>query len=109
MHAGGPRSGVEPGSLFLGRVREAGHLSWDEYLHELGLERQRVAAIVAERKGSGGGHYDNTKVIYVSKRFARALVASAMESRTSSTEAFRLLGLRKASTFDRLAERLGIV
>lgn len=92
--------------VILGRVREAGHLSWDEYLHELSLERERIAAIVAER-GSGGNYY-NTKPVQVGKRFARALVASAMEGQTSYTEAFRLLGLKKASTFEGLADRLGV-
>ncbi|MBK5221360.1 MAG: ImmA/IrrE family metallo-endopeptidase [Acidimicrobiia bacterium] len=92
--------------VILGRFREAGELTWDEYLHELGVERARVAAIVAER-GSGGNYY-NTKPVQIGKRFARALVASAMEGQTSYTEAFRLLGLKKASTFDGLADRLGV-
>jgi len=92
--------------VILGRVREAGHLSWDQYLHELDLERERIAAIVAER-GSGGNYY-NTKPVQVGKRFARALVASAMEGQTSYTEAFRLLGLKKSSTFEGLADRLGV-
>lgn len=92
--------------VILGRFREAGELTWDEYLHELGVERARVAAIVAER-GSGGNYY-NTKPVQIGKRFARALVASAMEGQTSYTEAFRLLGLKRASTFDGLADRLGV-
>lgn len=92
--------------VILGRFREVGELTWDEYLHELGVERARVAAIVAER-GSGGNYY-NTKPVQIGKRFARALVASAMEGQTSYTEAFRLLGLKKASTFDGLADRLGV-
>jgi Zn-dependent peptidase ImmA (M78 family) len=92
--------------VILGRIRESGELTWDEYLHELDLERARVAAIVAER-GSGGNFY-NTKPVQVGKRFARALVASALEGQTSYTEAFRLLGLKKASTFDGLADRLGV-
>jgi Zn-dependent peptidase ImmA (M78 family) len=94
--------------VILGRIREAGHLSWDDYLHELGFERARIAEIVAERGGGGGGNYYNTKPVQVGKRFARALVASAMEGQTSYTEAFRLLGLKKASTFQGLAGRLGV-
>jgi Zn-dependent peptidase ImmA (M78 family) len=92
--------------VILGRFREAGELTWDDYLQELGVERARVAAIIAER-GSGGNYY-NTKPVQIGKRFARALVASALEGQTSYTEAFRLLGLKKASTFDGLAERLGV-
>lgn len=92
--------------VILGRMREAGALTWNDYLSELDLERARVAAIVAER-GSGGNFY-NTKPVQIGKRFARALVGSALEGQTSYTEAFRLLGLKKASTFDGLADRLGV-
>jgi Zn-dependent peptidase ImmA (M78 family) len=92
--------------VILGRLREAGQLNWDEYRHELELEGALAAAIVAER-GRGGNYY-NTKPVQVGKRFARALVVSTMEGQTSYTEAFRLLGLRKASTFDGLAVRLGV-
>lgn len=92
--------------VILGRIREAGRLSWDDYLRELDAERARVAAIIAERES--GGNYYNTKPVQVGKRFARALVASALEGQTSYSEAFRLLGLKKASTFDGLADRLGV-
>ena len=94
--------------VILGRMREAGALTWSEYLTELDVERERVAGFVADRGGTGGNYY-NTKPVQVGKRFARALVASAMEGQTSYTEAFRLLGLKKAATFDRLAERLGVL
>ena len=93
--------------VILGRIREAGLLTWGEYLVELAAERERVAAIMAGR--GGGGNYYNTKPVQIGKRFARALVASALEGHTSYTEAFRLLGLKKAATFDRLAERLGVL
>jgi Zn-dependent peptidase ImmA (M78 family) len=93
--------------VILGRIREAGTLTWDEYLYELDAERERVAAIVASR-GSGGNYY-NTKAVYVSKRFARAMIGSALEGQTPYPRAFRLLGLKKAATFDRLAEKLGVL
>jgi Zn-dependent peptidase ImmA (M78 family) len=93
--------------VILGRIREAGALTWDEYLYELDAERERVAAIVASR-GSGGNYY-NTKAVYVSKRFARAMIGSALEGQTPYPRAFRLLGLKKAATFDRLAEKLGVL
>ncbi len=93
--------------VILGRIREAGALTWDEYLAELDAERQRVATFLADR--GGGGNYYNTKPVHVSRRFARALIASTLEGNTPYTEAFRLLDLKKAATFDRLAEHLGVV
>lgn len=93
--------------VILGRFREAGGLTWSQYLDELDAERARVAEIVSEA-GSGGGNYYNTKPVQVGKRFARALVASTLEGQTSYTEAFRLLGVKKESTFDGLATQLGV-
>ncbi len=93
--------------VILGRIREVGTLTWDEYLAELDAERQRVAAFLADR--GGGGNYYNTKPVQVSRRFASALIASAKEGRTPYTRAFRLLDVKKESTFDGLAERLGVV
>jgi Zn-dependent peptidase ImmA (M78 family) len=93
--------------VILGRIREAGALTWDEYLTELGVERQRVAAFLADC--GGGGNYYNTKPVQVSRRFASALIASAKEGRTPYTTAFRLLDVKKESTFDGLADRLGVV
>ena len=93
--------------VILGRIREAGALTWDEYLTELDMERQRVAAFLADR--GGGGNYYNTKPVQVSRRFASALIASAKEGRTPYTTAFRLLDVKKESTFDGLADRLGVV
>lgn len=93
--------------VILGRIREAGALTWDEYLTELDVERQRVAAFLADR--GGGGNYYNTKPVQVSRRFASALIASAKEGRTPYTTAFRLLDVKKESTFDGLADRLGVV
>jgi len=93
--------------VILGRFREAGALTWDEYLVELDVERGRVAEFLAGR--GGGGNYYNTKPVQVSRRFASALIASAKEGRTPYTRAFRLLDVKSESTFDELAEHLGVV
>ncbi len=95
--------------VILGRIREAGALTWEEYLTELDVERKRVAAFLADRAGDGGGNYYNTKPVQVSRRFASTLIASAKEGRTPYMRAFRLLDVTKESTFDGLAQRLGVV
>lgn len=90
--------------VILGRIRETGALSWDEFMAELRIEQERVAAIVTER--AGGGNYYTTKPVQVGKRFARELIASTLEGRTTYTEAFRLLGVKKTSTFEGLGQQL---
>ncbi len=94
--------------VVLGRLREAGALTWEQYLVELDVERERVAEFLTAG-GGGGGNYYNTKPVQVSRRFARALIASAKEGRTPYTRAFRLLDVKSGSTFDGLAEHLGVV
>ncbi len=93
--------------FILGRIRDAGVLSWDRFMEELRIEKARVAKIVLER-GGGGNHY-NTKPVQVGKRFARELIASTLEGRTPYTEAFRLLNVKKTSTFEGLGEQLGVL
>ena len=93
--------------VILGRAREAGHLSWEEFLLELRVEQERVAEFVTQG-GGGGGNFYNTKPVQVGKRFARELIGSTLEGWTSYTEAFRLLGVQKSSTFEGLAEQLGV-
>ena len=85
--------------VILGRIREAGALTWDELPAGAG-HPNAVASQCSSPSGVAGGNYYNTKPVQVSKRFARAIVASALEGQTSYTEAFRLLGLKKAATFD---------
>jgi Zn-dependent peptidase ImmA (M78 family) len=94
--------------VILGRFRELLGLSWDEYNMELGLERQRLGALAANAAGGSGGNYYNTKPVQVGKRFARELIASALEGRTTYAEAFRLLGVSKTKTFLSLGRQLGV-
>lgn len=93
--------------VILGRIREAGALTWDQFMAELDVERARIDEIVAAR--GGGGNYYNTKPVQVGKRFARQLIASTLEGRTPYTEAFRLLDVKKTSTFEGLARQLEVL
>lgn len=93
--------------VILGRLREAGVLSWEQYLGDLDEERARATEHVGER--SSGGNYYKTKPVQLSKRFAMAVICSAKEGRTPYTRAFRLLDVKKESTFDGLADQLGVM
>lgn len=66
-------------------------------------------ARVPETQGAGGGDFYRTQRSRLGRRFATAVIASAIEGRTPYTEAFQLLGIRKPATFDELARTLGVL
>lgn len=91
--------------VILRRMHDSGLLVgavyWKAYEQELARLRE-VAA------GTGGDFYRSVGA-RASKRFARAVVTSALEGRSSFAEAFRLLGFKKMSTFDQLGRTLGVL
>lgn len=90
--------------VILRRIHDVGGLTRDELWEAYAKELERLRAA---RKGSGGDFY-LTLAARVSKRFARAMVVSTLEGRTSFTETFRLLGLKKMATFHDLGHSLGV-
>lgn len=64
---------------------------------------------LSERSGAVGGNFYNTTAARVGKRFARAIIGSALEGRASFSEALHLLGFKKMSTFKDLGQTVGIV
>ena len=57
---------------------------------------------------SGGGNFYSTLKASAGYRFGHALVVSTLEGHTSFTESFRLLGIKKITTFRKLADSLGV-
>jgi Zn-dependent peptidase ImmA (M78 family) len=90
--------------VILRRIHDAGGLTREQLWEAYESELQRLQTIP---KGSGRDFY-LTLGARVSKRFARALVVSTLEGRSSFTEAFRLLGFKKMATFRDLGRSLGV-
>lgn len=93
--------------VVLRRMFDAGGLGRDRFWQ---LYRDEVARLVAimRAKDAGGGDYYRTTASRVSQRFTRAIVTSTLEGRSTFTEAFRLLGCKKMSTFSELGHHVGI-
>jgi Zn-dependent peptidase ImmA (M78 family) len=90
--------------VVLRRMHDAGTLRGDAYWRAYEEEVRRLHAL----PGQGGGDFYLTLGARAGKRFARALVISTLEGRSSFTEAFRLLGFRRMATFRELGHNLGI-
>lgn len=92
--------------VVLRRLRDAGFVGGSEYWGAYSAELERVLALVGA--GGAGGNFYNTQPVRMSKRFTRALITSTLEGRTPETEAFRMLGFKKAETFAGLAASMGV-
>jgi Zn-dependent peptidase ImmA (M78 family) len=90
--------------VVLRRIHDAGGLTQDQFWRSYQEELERLRAMPA---GSGGDFY-LTLGARAGKRFARALVVSTLEGRSSFTEAFRLLGFKKMATFREVGRSLGV-
>ena len=60
------------------------------------------------QRGSDGGDFYRTTLSRVSRRFAHALVVSTLEGQTLYRDAYRMLGVSKAETFNRLGREVGV-
>jgi len=91
--------------VVLRRIHDAGGLTQEQLSQAYQEELERLRAIP---RGEGGNFY-LTQAARVSKRFARALVASTLEGQTLHRDAFRMLGFSKLETFRDLGRSLGVV
>lgn len=90
--------------VVLRRIHDAGATSREMFRRAYEEELEHLRALP---KGSGGDFY-LTLGARAGKTFARALVISTLEGRTSFSEAFRLLGFKKMATFRELGHSLGV-
>ncbi len=61
------------------------------------------------QQGGGGGDFYRTTLSRVSRPFARALVESTLEGQTLYRDAFRMLGVRKTETFNKIGREVGVM
>lgn len=93
--------------VVLKRIYDSGFLTWVDYRDRYETELDRLREILESRRGSGGDYY-NTQPLRISQMFARAVIVDAMEGRTLYRDAFSLLGSAKRSTFEGMADKLGV-
>ncbi len=91
----------------LRRLFDAGGIDesalWSFYSEELA----RLRAL--GRGVTGGGDFYRTLGARTGKRFARAVLSSALEGQTLFQDAFRMLGVRKTTTFYEAAREMGVI
>jgi Zn-dependent peptidase ImmA (M78 family) len=92
--------------VVLKRLFDAGMFGWDDYRSAYVDELARVTEL--SRSGGSGGNFYYTQPLRVSRRFARALIGDTLAGRTLHRDAFHLLGVRKAATFQSFGEELGV-
>lgn len=91
--------------VILRRIYDAGCLTRGNFLVAYRKEQERLMKIPRGR----GGNFYFTHAARVSKRFATAVISSALEGRASFTESLHMLGIKKMKTFLELGHNLGVV
>ncbi|SDU65039.1 ImmA/IrrE family metallo-endopeptidase [Jiangella alkaliphila] len=92
--------------VVLQALHRTGLRRMDNYANAYDAEVARLRALSAANERGGGDHYNN-QPFRVGERLSRALIADALEGRTSIEEAMRLMSMKSLSTFDEYARRLG--
>jgi Zn-dependent peptidase ImmA (M78 family) len=94
--------------VVLQAIRRAGLVQFNDFDAAYAAEMQRLRRISdAPSASTGGDHYLN-QPYRVGRRLSRAVVADAMEGRTSLTEAMALMSMKSLKTFDEYAGRLRV-
>lgn len=91
--------------VILRRLLDARRISRESFERWYAAERRRLM----ERPRASGGDFYLTQAVRVSRRFARALVASTLEGQTLFRDAFQMLGIAKEVTLRELGRNLGLV
>ena len=94
--------------VILRRLLDAGWLTREGFDTAWVQENEHLRKLI-RKGGTGSGNYPRTTVARVGRRFARALVVSTLEGQTLYRDAFRMLGVRKTTTFNNLGREAGVM
>ena len=92
--------------VVLRRLLDVGLLDRDDFDTAWSGELAHLRTLA--QRGGGGGDFYRTTLSRVSRRFARAVVGSTLEGQTLYRDAFRMLGVSKTETFNRLGREVGL-
>ena len=93
--------------VILRRLFDVGQIERNVFSALYNQELERLKHI-QQKRGAGGDFY-RSQPGKLSPTFARALISSAMEGRTSFRDAMRMLGVRKISAFRQLGRQLQVL
>ena len=91
--------------VILRRMLDAGALTRAAFEAAWVRERARLRGLM--QPGAGGGNFYRATLARVSRRFARAVVESTLEGQTLYRDAFRMLGVAKTESFNRIGREVG--
>ena len=95
--------------VILRRLLDANRLDRPSFDSAWEQESEQLKAKALARSEDESGDFYRTALARVSPRFARALVASTLEGQTLYRDAFRMLGISKTETFNKLRREIGVV
>ena len=93
--------------VILRRLFDIGQIERNVFFALYSQELDRLKHL-QQKRGTGGDFY-RSQPGKLSPTFARALISSAVEGRTSFRDAMRMLGVRKTSTFRQLGRQLQVL
>ena len=92
--------------VILRRLLDANRLSLSSFDSAWDQEHEQLRAKALAQ--TDGGNFYRTTLARVGPRFARSLVTSTLEGQTLYRDAFRMLGISKTETFNKLSREVGV-
>ena len=85
-------------------------IDWlDRSEFESALREERARQRTLAQTGGAGGDFHRTTLSRVGQRFAKALIVSTLEGQTLYRDAYRMLGIRRTSSFEELTNQVASI